>query len=60
MDAREFRQIQEALGWTNIKLATELGYTPEHVSGIRNGREPVSSQCERLMRMLKQMSAKRP
>lgn len=53
MDATKFRIIQKELGLNNIELAERLGYTPEHVSGIRNGREPVSAQCELLMQLLR-------
>jgi plasmid maintenance system antidote protein VapI len=58
----ELKSLQEFICKKKIKfknLAKEMGYTPNHVSKIFNGRKPVTSQFkERLIKSVQKMLLK--
>lgn len=51
MDHRQFKALQEQLGWSGTRLATELGVKPLSVTRWRNGANipgPVSLAMQAL------------
>lgn len=48
----ELREIREAKGWTQVKMAEELAITREHYISLETGRNRITHRTMRLARAL--------
>jgi DNA-binding transcriptional regulator YiaG len=51
LGGKEFKFLRKAIGIKAVDLADFLGVTPETLSRWENGKEPISTNAERVMRM---------
>lgn len=49
MKPDEFKRRQDALGWTNAKMASHLRKTPQSISNYRNKRQAIPEHVEVLL-----------
>jgi len=49
MTSDEFIRKQTALGWTNVKMASQLRKTPQSISNYRNKRQAIPEHVEVLL-----------
>lgn len=47
----EIRFLRSHLGWNGVQFAEEMGVTPQAVSRWENGKKPMSSTAEKLLRV---------
>lgn len=48
----EIRFLRKQLGWSGLELSIYMGSTPETVSRWENGRTPMGTTADRLLRLL--------
>lgn len=46
MSPEQFKQRQDALGWTNAKMAKHLRKSAQSVSNYRNGRQSIPAHVD--------------
>lgn len=49
MTPDEFKRRQNALGWTNAKMASHLRKTPQSISNYRNKRQAIPEHVDVLL-----------
>jgi len=49
MTSDEFKRRQDALGWTNAKMASHLRKTSQTVSNYRNNRQTIPAHVDVLL-----------
>jgi len=49
MNPEQFKHKQEALGWTNAKMASHLRKTPQSISNYRNNRQKIPEHVDVLL-----------
>ena len=52
LTGKEIRFLRKYIGFTGEQFGKKLGLTKEHVSRIENGKYPVGTQTDRLIRFL--------
>lgn len=52
MKAEEFKEIREGLGWTQERMAKELGVTIRTITNYENGHSPISKTIDILLFLL--------
>lgn len=46
MTPEQFKRLQDALGWTNAKMAKHLRKSAQSVSNYRNGRQTIPAHVQ--------------
>lgn len=52
MQGQDLKVLRQAHGLTQQALAALLGYHPNYIYRLESGQEPITSRCEKLIRIL--------
>lgn len=59
MQKEEFIKLQQALGWSNVKMAKHLRKTSQSVSNYRTGRQTIPEHVRVMIRhVIKELRAR--
>lgn len=51
LSPQEIRFLRSHMGWNGVQFAEEMGVTPQAVSRWENGKKPMSTTAEKLLRV---------